>query len=986
MRDMEKYQEIDTYELFKEVKSFRDKTDIVNVNLTNISNQEFIGIDKCRFFKLTSLSYDHDYPHREAFENVLSSIDNPSFNFAYILSGTLAGIDIYVGTIRNDNSTETKMHASEYGKMMKSFFEGNFQGSNLHELKFKETQKEIFDPIKDMKRTCLITGVPSINKNEGKKETDFQGIDRLINSMAGEKWRLIIICEPVSDKEIQNVTDNVYKLYETLYKCSKLSMQLGDNQSISGSKTKTYSESNSINIGINENDSDGSSSGSSSYSTNKSSSKGTNLSIAKSKSDSNSNAKTTSVGQSFSVTGEVINKKVQETLKYLDEELLERLKQGHSKGLFKVSVYAMTENSNNLNRLKSSIFSIFQGDKSSFSPLIARMVDEEIEQELVRMIGNFQNYTEKLNINPYIPIMYSNPVYEDTISLSTYMTSKEISLIAALPMKEVPGLELKEGVEFGLNVNLSDKETDKIILGNIIHRGKKLKENLVHISKDNLSKHLFVAGVTGSGKTTTCQKILIESKLPFWVIEPVKTEYRALYGKNGMEDIIYFTIGNEKLAPFRFNPFEILEGENITSHVDMLKATFTTAFPMEASMPQILEESIYKCYEEYGWDIENDTNSFCDNPWDQKGLYFPMLSDLVVMIQKVVEDKKFGKELQANYIGSLVSRISNLTVGSKGQMLNCKLSIDFNDIIDKKVIFEMEDLKSPDDKALIMGFILTRMAETIKIRHKKDINFKHITLVEEAHRLLSKVEYGDSGSKKVSVEMFTDLLAEVRKYGESLIIVDQIPNKLAVEVLKNTNTKIIHKIFAKDDKEVIGDTMLMDDKQKQYLSSLQTGEAIVFSDGWNKPIHIKVKADTDSNYRQIDDIEIRKIGEIQKEKFISSYCSLFINEKISVNNYKELLSIKPKFISILAAIKNGELNEKELHSFNNELENISCKTNIQKSSIWGQLIWEYLINTGMISENISKKEYLITGFQEIYDDFLSNQILKIDMDFLKYIK
>lgn len=74
-----------------------------------------------------------------------------------------------------------------------------------------------------------------------------------------------------------------------------------------------------------------------------------------------------------------------------------------------------------------------------------------------------------------------------------------------------------------------------------------------------------------------------------------------------------------------------------------------------------------------------------------------------------------------------------------------------------------------------------------------------------------------------------------------------------------------------------------------------------------------------------------------------------------------------------------------MHSFNNELENISGKTNIQKSSIWGQLIWEYLINTGMISDNISKKEYLIAGFQEIYDDFLSNQILKIDTDFLKYI-
>lgn len=32
--------------------------------------------------------------------------------------------------------------------------------------------------------------------------------------------------------------------------------------------------------------------------------------------------------------------------------------------------------------------------------------------------------------------------------------------------------------------------------------------------------------------------------------------------------------------------------------------------------------------------------------------------------------------------------------------------------------------------------------------------------------------------------MFTDMLAEVRKYGEGLIIVDQIPNKLTSSIKK----------------------------------------------------------------------------------------------------------------------------------------------------------------------------------------------------------
>ena len=51
------------------------------------------------FFKVEQLAFDKDYPHREAFENVLASLDNSAFNFVYILSGSTTGIDVYVGIV-----------------------------------------------------------------------------------------------------------------------------------------------------------------------------------------------------------------------------------------------------------------------------------------------------------------------------------------------------------------------------------------------------------------------------------------------------------------------------------------------------------------------------------------------------------------------------------------------------------------------------------------------------------------------------------------------------------------------------------------------------------------------------------------------------------------------------------------------------------------------------------------------------------------------
>jgi pantothenate kinase type III len=72
---------------------------------------------------------------------------------------------------------------------------------------------------------------------------------------------------------------------------------------------------------------------------------------------------------------------------------------------------------------------------------------------------------------------------------------------------------------------------------------------------------------------------------------------------------------------------------------------------------------------------------------------------------------------------------------------------------------------------------LINLLEAIRRRFKKN-NEKHlhITLIEEAHRLLSKPQPGEI-NKQHGVDTFTDMLAEIRKYGESLIIADQIPNK-----------------------------------------------------------------------------------------------------------------------------------------------------------------------------------------------------------------
>lgn len=858
-------------------KYFLDNTSNVSIN-----DNPVITIDDVVFVHIKKITFDDEAPRKEAIENVLSTLRFPGVNIVYLIKGNKRRVSFYYGIVRN-RVVEQKISYfpidSVGTAILKRCIEGNFRGSEVEAVGEPEAE-DILKILKKSPCVSRICGVPGINSDE---TSNFQGVDRLIDTMLGDEFAFVVTAMNLMQTPISVIENNVCDFYDKLVPLSKVSRQRSTTVNETSSKGKSTNRSSSHSEETSSQDGR-----SSEKTTNISRQKGSNGTESGGENTSKQHSSThgisdqTSTGTSENVSKsngmsdcktfsfEEGRKQAQDWMAYADETLLPRLDYGKGKGLFIVCMTLFTNDFLTLRKLENTVTSLFSGEKGNKVPLAVSRVrhGEKLESDLRNLqipIGCFKSQISAAEI--LMRSSLAQYVTKERGYLGNWMSVKELGIIAGLPRKEVVGLNLCEEIDFGLNYDDSNiPKEDKLQIGSLVHSGIVNDNIKVSLSKEALNKHIFVCGVTGCGKTTTCMGLLKKSKMPFLVIEPAKTEYRIL--TNGDSDVLVFTLGRDDVAPFRFNPLEFLPNETISSHVDMVKASIEAAFEMEAAIPQIIEAALYKSYQDYGWDILSSKNSIYDDPF-RDGVYaFPTLSDLIRNTEIVVEEQGFDVRLKNDYIGSIKARLQGLIIGSKGAMLNTPRSIDFTDLVHKKVILELEEIKSGTEKSLIMGFVLSTLCEAIKYEFSKDKDFRHITLVEEAHRLLSKYIPGDSLSKKNGVETFSDMLAEVRKYGEGLIIADQIPQKMAPDVLKNTNTKIVHKIFAQDDKEAIGNTMALTDEQKSYLSTLVPGRAVVFSQGWEKSILVQIDQEKDTTGEYAD---IKRIKNLSLNYYVNNY-------------------------------------------------------------------------------------------------------------------
>ena len=509
----------------------------------------------------------------------------------------------------------------------------------------------------------------------------------------------------------------------------------------------------------------------------------------------------------------------------------ERLAVGRAQGWWRTAVYLAADDEPTIRRLAGALQAMAIGDGPASEPVRVIRPPRGIVRDAMRT-GGFVRIAPR-TVNPALDPM-AGALAQD--SLTTLLTTEELALMAALPSGEIAGMARRGHASFAM-VSASTAATGAMLGHLLDDRGSPIAP--IGLDSSALNRNVLVTGIVGSGKSTTCKRLLTEARakfrVPFLVIEPVKTEYRQLVGD--ISDLEVFSVGDGFGLPLRLNPLEPVPGFPLARHIDLLKAVFNAAFPMGGGMSQVLEEALIAAYTERGWSVRRglDPRERLGAQELEGAALMPNLSDLLVGIDTAIRRKGYAGEVSSNINAALRSRVEGLLKNQKGVLLDTRRSTPHRRLFGRSAVLELQSLGDDDEKAFVMAILLVLLGEWAEMRQAElppasHGQLQHLTLVEEAHRLLSAArpaspDQADARGKAVG--MFTDLLAELRAYGEGFIIADQIPTKLAPETLKNTAVKIAHRLAAADDRNAMAGCADLNEAQARHLNRLPPGQAVL---------------------------------------------------------------------------------------------------------------------------------------------------------------
>ena len=350
-----------------------------------------------------------------------------------------------------------------------------------------------------------------------------------------------------------------------------------------------------------------------------------------------------------------------------------------------------------------------------------------------------------------------------------------------------------------------DKFFDHILLGKV-----KVSNAPVWYPAAELPKHLLLLGRTGSGKTNFFYWVLSQliTKIPVWIFDR-KEDYRHLHrvfpGRLLVIDLV---------RDFKCNPLAVPPYVQPKRWLDQFCELFCRINSLLDGSSGLLRTTLDRLYMDYG---VYDGSGKCPS-------FFELLESL-----KRIRVPAYGR--QSGFRDSLVNRVQAYL--NHGELYDCSVGFDIERLMSKSVVFEITGMLEVQAN-FWLNFLLLYMFSDRIARKERGNQLRNVVCFDEAKSVFPPFVNANIGFKPI-----TYMVSQLREFGVSIIAADQSAD-LDNSIFANSQFKMVMQLGSGDDIDKAAKALGLDRDQKDYIYSLDVGEAIVRHPKINQPFVMEI--------------------------------------------------------------------------------------------------------------------------------------------------
>jgi len=342
-------------------------------------------------------------------------------------------------------------------------------------------------------------------------------------------------------------------------------------------------------------------------------------------------------------------------------------------------------------------------------------------------------------------------------------------------------------------------------LGTVQSNGKPV--SVFGLRERELPQHVIIAGRSGAGKSNVMLLLaqqFMEKQKPFLLFS-FKREYRGLVGDTGP---LLFTCGR-RVADFKLNPLSVPKGTDRDTWINIIAEAISSVYFLGEGAISIIRRGLSDVYQSHAE---------------------PKLVHLQEWLGKI--RTMSGRE--PDWLSSTKRAIDAMCFGSLGDTLNSDSPMDFEKLLDRQAILELDNFND-DDRTFIIQCIM-RWVYRYALENFPRNSFLYSLMIDEAHHVFLKKSFDISGKETYSDQ----ILRMVRECSVGVVLADQHPSLISLPALGNTFTTIGMNLKTSADVNAVGNAMLLTEDQKDHLGRLPCGAAIVkLQDRYVEPFMVR---------------------------------------------------------------------------------------------------------------------------------------------------